>query len=156
MNNDLIEQQSWFRKYWKWLTLFLIGTGIGIFILISISSSQLGSNISDVARAYTDASVCNNALDKVKENKTVLKLLGDLEPIGNLAILEGSVHYSNDYNSLGVTVDINGSKSKDRIRTKMDVLAEKNGDNWILKKINVRIKKPANLKQTIEIFKSPE
>ena len=153
MNNEIIEHRSWLSKYWKWLTLII---GLGITIIVLISSSELGSNISDITRAYTDSSVCSKALTKVKENNKIIELLGDLEPIGNLAILEGSVQYSNNYNSLNLTVDIRGAKSKNKIRTKMDVSAVRDGDNWIYKKINVRIKKPADLKQTIEVYKSPE
>ena len=153
MNNEIIKHKSWLSRYWKWLTLLI---GLGITIIVLISSSELGNNISDIARAYTDSSICNKALEKVKKNSKIIELLGDLDPIGNLAILEGSVRYSNDYNSLDLTVNINGSKSENRIRTKMDVSVERDGDIWIYKKINVRIKKPADLKQTIEIYKSSE
>jgi len=60
--------------------------------------------------------------------------------------------YSNDYNRLEISVNVTGSKMDKRIRSKMDILAERNGEDWIYKTINIRIKKPEELKQTIEIL----
>ena len=64
--------------------------------------------------------------------------------------------YSNDYNTLDITVDVTGSKTEKKIWSKMDISTDRNGDEWIYQTINIRIKEPEDLKQTIEIIKKSE
>jgi hypothetical protein len=109
-----------------------------------------------IAKVYSESSVCDNALEIAKKDNKVIHILGELEPLNNLSILEGSHNYSNDYNILEITVDVIGSKTQKNIRSKMDIVAERNGDGWIYKTINIRIKEPTELKQTIEITKLEE
>ncbi|MFH6948216.1 cytochrome c oxidase assembly factor Coa1 family protein [Flavobacterium sp. FlaQc-51] len=86
------------------------------------------------------------AVEKAKTNQRVLKVIGEIEPIDKLAILEGSAIYSNNNNSVNLSIRVNGNKGKG----KMDVLAERKGTAWNYKKINIRIKEP---KEEIQILK---
>ena len=144
MNNELIEQKSWWKRNWKW---FVPVCGI---ILISITVflfSGMGGITTDFAKAYADTELYENALKKVNANEKVNELLGEIEPLGKLAILEGQIEYSNDNQKVKSTVRIIGTKGKAR----MDITADRINDIWNYSKINVRIKNPPEKKQTIEI-----
>ncbi len=140
--NELIEHKSWWSRNWKWfiplITVLLIG-------MITISTSKVGESISDITKAYADVSIYENAIEKAQQNEQVKELLGELKPIGNMAIVEGSVIYSNNNNSVDMSLRIKGSKG----RGKIDISADRNESEWNYKKINIRIKEP---KQTITII----
>lgn len=142
--NELIEDKSWLKRNWKWFTpligLFLIA--IGIFF-----TSGLGNNIADITKAYSDSSLYENALKEAQKNERVKEVLGSLEPIDNMAILEGFVEYLNNNNSVNTSVRVKGSKGNG----KMDIFANREGENWEYEKVNIRIKEP---KETIQIIKN--
>jgi hypothetical protein len=148
MDDELIIKKSWWNRNWKWflptLILFLLLFGFTL-------SSSIDGNITDIAQAYSDNSLYEKAIEKAKTNKRVLEVLGEIEPIDQLAILEGNAIYSNNYKSVALSIRIKGNKGKG----KMDVSAEKNGTIWEYKKINIRIKEPKEeiqiLKDTIEV-----
>jgi hypothetical protein len=142
MNNELIIKKSWWNKNWKWfspIVLFLLLFGY-------LLNASLDGNITDIAVAYSDSSLYEKAINKAKTNKRVLEVIGEIEPIDKLAILEGNVVYSNNNNSVTVSIRIHGNKGKG----KMDISAERNGTAWNYKKINIRIKNP---KEEIQIIK---
>ena len=146
--NELITQKNWFKRNWKWLITSLT---VMLLFLGLLSTSKLGGNIVGIAKVYSESEVCDNALEIARKDTKVIQLLGELEGLKKLAILEGSHKYSNNYNSLNITVDVSGSKEIKGIRCKMDILAERNGNDWKYKSIKIRIKKPEDLKQTIVI-----
>lgn len=144
MDNELIVEKSWWKRNWKWfLPTFLL-----MFLLLFglILSLSIDGNVTDIAQAYSDNSLYEKAIEKVKKNKRVLEVLGEIEPIDKLAILEGNAIYSNNNNSVELSVRVKGNKGKG----KMDISAEKNGNGWEYKKINIRIKEP---KEEIQILK---
>ena len=146
MNNELIEQKSWWKMNWKW---FVPVSGI-LLIIISVSiSSGMGGIGADLAQAYSDTELYENALEKVKSNQKVKELLGKIEPIDKLAILEGTVHYTNENQTVNSTIRLKGTKGK----AKMDISADRIHNEWNYTKIKVRIKNPPESKQTIEILK---
>lgn len=149
--NNLIEHKSWIRKNWKWFIPLII---VFVSVLGLLFSSKLGNNIAEIAEIYSESSVCHNALEIAKKDEKVIQLLGELQPLGKLAILEGSHKYSNDYNTLDITVDVTGLKKEKKIWSKMDISADRNSNGWIYKTINIRIKEPEDLKQTIEVVKT--
>ena len=146
MNNELIKQKSWWNRNWKWLVPV---SGILLIFAILISSG-MGRIGADLAKAYSDTELYENALKKAKSNQKVTELLGEIKPIDKLAILEGEVHYTNDNRTVSSTIRIKGSKGKAR----MDIIADRINNKWSYKKINVRIKNPPEKKQTIEIIKT--
>lgn len=143
MDNELIVNNNWWNNNWKWF----LPTSLLLLLLLSgfILSSGIGGNITDITQAYADDSLYQNAINKVKTNKRVLDILGEIEPIDKLAILEGNAIYSNGNNSVTSSIRIKGSKGKG----KMDILAEKNGSIWQYKTIKIRIKNP---KEEIQII----
>jgi len=144
MDNELIVEKSWWKRNWKWfLPTFLV-----VFLLLFgvILSSSIDGNVTDIAQAYSDNSLYEKAIEKAKTNERVIELIGEIEPIDKLAILEGNAVYSNNNNSVELSIRVKGNKGKG----KMDISAEKNGKELEYKKINIRIKEP---KEEIQILK---
>lgn len=144
MDNQLIVKKSWWKKNWKWslptlVLLFIIVIGL-------ILSLSIDGNVADFAQAYSDNSLYEKAIEKAKTNDRVLEVIGAIEPIDKLAILEGNVIYSNNNTSVELSVRVKGSKGKG----KMDISANKNGEDWNYKKIRIRVKEP---KEEINILK---
>ena len=145
MNNELIEQKNWWKRNWKWLVP--VG-GISLFLILILLSSGIGGMGIDLVQAYSDTKLYENALEKVKSDKRVTELLGEIEPIDELAILEGEVKYSNENKTVNSSIRVTGTKGKAR----MDISADLINNSWDYEKINIRIKKPVENKQTIEIL----
>lgn len=146
--NDLIEHKSWFQRNWKWS----IPLGVLLFLFLALlSTSKLGENIIGIAKVYSESEVCDGALEIAKKDEKVLQQLGELHPLRSLAILEGAHRYSENYDTLHITFDVYGTKHERQVRSKMDVVAHRNGKQWRYSSIHIRIKKPEHLKQTIEI-----
>ena len=140
--NELFENKSWIKQNRKW---FLPISLFCLVVVIAFFSSGLGNNVVDISKAYSETLVYENALLEVKDNKRVKELLGGIEPIDNMAILEGAVEYSNNNSTINSSIRVKGSKGKG----KMDIEADKINGKWKYKTIHVRVKKP---KQTIEII----
>jgi hypothetical protein len=109
-------------------------------------SSSVDGDLTDIAQAYSDNSLYEKAIEKTKTNKRVLEVIGEIEPIDQFAILEGNAIYSKNHNSVELTIRVKGNKGKG----KMDISANKNGNEWEYKKINIRIK---DSKEEIQIVK---
>jgi hypothetical protein len=146
MNNELIEQKSWWKKNWKW---FIPVSGLLLIIFSVFISSEIVGIGADFAQAYSDTELYQNAIKKVKSDQKVKELLGEIVLIDKFAILEGEVNYTNGNQSVNSTIRIQGTKGK----AKMDISADRVQDQWVFKKINVRIKDSDNSKQTIEIIR---
>ncbi|AFU68230.1 hypothetical protein P700755_001296 [Psychroflexus torquis ATCC 700755] len=146
MNNELIEQKSWWKKNWKW---FIPVSGLLLLICSVFISSEIMGIGTDFAQAYSDTELYKDAIKKVESDQKVKELLGEIEPIDKFAILEGEVNYSNGNQSVNSTLRIQGTKGK----AKMDISADRVEGQWVFKKINVRIKNSDNSKQTIEIIR---
>lgn len=145
MNNELIQQKSWWKNNWKWL---IPAVGILLISIVLFLSSGLGAITADFTKAYTDTQLYEKALGKVKSDKRVIEILGEIEPIDNFAIMEGSVKYSDDNKTVNSSIRITGAKGK----AKMDITANLINNNWDYEKINLRISEPIEKKQTIEII----
>lgn len=144
MDNELIVDKSWWKRNWKWF----LPTSIVLILLLFwvILTSTIDGSVTDIAQAYSDNSLHEKAIEKAKTNKRVLEVIGKIEPIDKLAILEGNAIYSNNNNSVELSIRVKGSKGKG----KMDISADKIGNEWQYKKINIRIKNP---KDEIQILK---
>jgi hypothetical protein len=145
MNNNLIEQESWFKKNWKW---FIPLTGTMLILTISLLIIAFSSVLGNYSKAYADPKLYELALEKVKQNERVNVVLGEIEPINNMSILNGSVNYSDDNILVNSTIKITCEKGK----AMLDILAERNNKTWDYKLITLRIKSPLEKKETIEIL----
>ena len=143
--NDITQQnKNWWQRHWKWI----IPSTVIIFAILLCILSSLGSALTDISKSYADKDLFKDAFEKVKKHAKTSEILGELEPIDNLAILEGAVNYSNNNQTFNASIRIVGSKA----RGKIDINADKLNDVWIYKLIKVRVKKPANKRQTIDVL----
>ncbi len=142
-------KKPWFKRKRTWFLLFVL-TFMGLFI--STLPKELPRNVAYLAKAYSEPEICEEALAITKNDPKILTLLGELEPMGKLDMLNGSVGYSKGGDSVAITIDVRGDKKIKNIRSKMDVLAEKVNGKWEYRNIKVRIKQPLEMKQTIPIL----
>lgn len=147
--SSIKRNKPWYKRKRTWFLLFVL---ICLGLFISSLPSGLGRNIGFLAKAYLEPEICEGALAITKKNKKILKILGELEPMGSLDMLNGSVGYSKGGDSAAITIDVRGDKEIKNIRSKMDVLARRMGGEWEYLNIKVRIKKPEELRQTIPIL----
>ena len=141
--NDGIQKSRWFKRNWRW--------SIPIILLFTIFFLSLPKGIGNatlhIAKGYSDSEVPENAFEIIKKNNRVNQMLGKLEPIGKLTILEGYVKYSENADSVFMALTIKGSKGKG----KMDIRAFKNNHQWQYEELAVRLKEPHFRKETISI-----
>lgn len=133
MENELLLKKSWWNRNWKW---FLPTTTLSILSFGLILSSSIPVNTTDIIRAYSDDSLFEAVIQKANSNQEVLHLIGKIEPIDKLAILEGNTSYSNNNNSVRSSFRISGTKAKG----KLDLTANRKGTQWDYQKIVVRTK----------------
>lgn len=136
---NAISKRNLLLRHWKWFIPLLIIVFTIFFI------SPIGNTVSDIAKVYSDSSIYEVALDKANKNEQVIDALGILEPISKFAIVEGQVVYSNNNDSVNITVRIKGSKNKG----KFDIDAFKFNGSWEYQTLKIRIKDP---KETIVIL----
>lgn len=149
MNNDLIVHKNWWQRNWKWFTALAISF---IFFLFVLFSSGFNGVLADYTKAYTDIELYNEAIEKARLNKRVIEVLGTIEPINNMTIINGTVQYSNNNKSIQTTIKISCKNGK----AMLDISADRTNEKWHYKKINVRIKKPIEKAETIAIITSTE
>ncbi|MDN3724888.1 cytochrome c oxidase assembly factor Coa1 family protein [Aequorivita sp. SDUM287046] len=144
MNNELINQKTQWQRNWKWFV------PVCAVLLISITvffTSGMGGIATDLAQAYADTEFYEKAIKKAEADQRVQELLGNIQPIDKMAILEGETEYTNNNRSVNSTIRIIGTKSKAR----MDITANRANNVWVYSKINIRITSPPEKKQTIVI-----
>lgn len=134
MDNETLEDKNWLKRNWRWAFLVL---GI-VLSLTGFVLSMMPENAFDFGLAFADKALYAKAIERSNENKEVLRLLGKLEPVGKMAIIESNVEYSNDKQSVNLTVRVEGNKGK----AKMDVVADKKDKEWHYSLIKIRIKNP--------------
>ncbi|MXN91623.1 hypothetical protein GR160_10330 [Flavobacterium sp. Sd200] len=135
MDNELVQHKSWMQRNIKWfapvLVLLLL---LGSVMFSSVSDAQLGG----FANALADEALYNNAVKQAQDNDEVTSVLGNLEPVDQMAIIESDVNYSDNNNAVNLSVRIKGSKAKGR----MDVAATKVNNAWQYNAIKIRLKDP--------------
>ena len=144
MDNELIDKKTWWKSNWKWFLPISL-----LFLLLSFGfllRSNLVGNMTDITIAYSDNALYEKAIELANANKNVQEAIGNINPIDPLAILEGNTIYSNNNNSVVLSIRINGAKGKG----KMDISAKRNGTKWHYKEIKIRIKES---REEIQIFK---
>lgn len=136
--NELHEHKNWWHRNWKW---FIPMLAILVMFTTLISSSEVGTRVADIVKAYVDPNLMSNALSKAQENEKVKELFGTLEPIDGMDIMQGIVKYSNNDSTIDIYVHINGSKGNGRMR----VFADRNKNKWEYNTIAIaseKLKKP--------------
>lgn len=135
MDNEIFQDRNWFKRNWKWFVPVILSS-ILFIVIFSLSGSK--NHMSNFVQAYADTPLYENAVKKSNANKEVQSVLGKLEPVDELAILESNVEYGDNNKSVNLSVRVHGNKGTG----KMDVLATRKGKGWKYKNIKIRIKQP--------------
>jgi len=141
MDNELVEKETWLKRNWKWS---VPATILFVFIFGLFLASDSPNGITDIIQAYNDNTLYEKAIEKANSDKKILQTIGIIQPIDRLAIVEGNTIYSNDNNSVSLSVRIKGTKGSG----KLNISADKIGTVWKYKKIIVRNK---NTKEEITV-----
>lgn len=143
MSNDLIDNDSWTKRNWKWL----LPTTIAIlFLTFYTIFPVLNNEAPQFIKAYSDTKVFEKAIEIANANPKVKTTIGTIEAIDKLAILEGNIIYSNNNTSIASTIRIKGNHKQ----AKMDFTANKKGNEWIFQKVTIRYKNPKTVIRVIE------
>ncbi|MGB3607191.1 MAG: cytochrome c oxidase assembly factor Coa1 family protein [Psychroserpens sp.] len=135
-------RKPWWR-HWKWLIPLTV-LSLAVFTFFA---SGMGGAASQISRAYTEETLYTEAIARVNANLEVIHNIGTIQPIDKLAILEGSVIYTNDNTHIETSVRITGDIGKG----KMDIVATKKEHVWHYDSIKLRVTKPQSQKRTIQI-----
>jgi len=135
MDNDIIKNKNWLQRNLKWLLPVVI---VVCFLGSALFSTASDAHLGGYAMALNDEALYKDALTQAQQNKEVVKVLGTLESIDQLAIIESNVEYSDSNKHVNLSVRIKGSKAKG----KMDVIATKANNTWQYNAITIRIKDP--------------
>lgn len=141
MTNDLIHQKNWFQRNWKWALPVSVVAILAVTLFFSLTAGHLD----DFGKAYAEPQLYDGAVEIAQQNSTVNELLGKIEPVTKMAILEGDIDYTNQNKNVHFSVRIESKEGKAR----MSVDAERNSDFWEYRKIIIRIKNPSEKRQTI-------
>lgn len=135
MDNELVVNKNWLERNWKW---FLPFATLIILLFTALLTSNSKGDLTNIAQAYAENSLFEDAIAKANTNNRVLETVGKIEPIDKLAILEGSTIYTNNNNSVQLSVRIKGTKGSG----KLDIVAQREEKKWNYEKIAIRIKNP--------------
>jgi len=139
-------KENWLNKNYRWFVPVLTGL---VLIVYLISSSNLGKTSQDLAQAYAEQDLYQNAISLSNKNTRVLELIGEIQPIDKMTILNGEVRYFNDNQSVTSTIKVQGNKGK----AKLDLSAQRNGDKWMFNELKIRPINSSEEKQSIHIVK---
>jgi hypothetical protein len=131
----LIEKKIWLKQNWKWS---VPATILLVFIFGLFLTSNSSEGITDIVQAYNDNSLYEMAIEKANSDKRIIQTIGIIQPIDKLAILEGNTVYSNNNNSVLLSVRIKGTKGNG----KLDISADKIRTVWKYKKNYCTKQKP--------------
>ena len=145
MDHEQIRISNWWQRNWKWL----LGVVIFFTLIITLITSGAGTGANDLAQAYTDKKLFDDAIEMARNKEAIVKELGELKPLAPLAILEGQVEYTNKRYSIKSTVRITGTRG----RALMDISADRINKGWDYKTIQIRIKHDSGAEQKIDVFR---
>lgn len=142
MDNELVRNKNWFNRNWKWILPSILITILLLTVAITTTSKN---DLTNITQAYAENSLFEKAIEKANSNKKVLERIGKIKTIDKLAILEGNTLYTDNNNSVELSVRVQGTKGNG----KLDISAYKNGKEWKYKTISLRTKNP---KEKIKIL----
>lgn len=138
MENETLAE-SWLKRNRLWISLLAIIVFVGFIVTIAVW------NFSDFGKTLVNVGLCDDAIVTANQNARVQEVLGDLQPIDNMAVIEGNTVFTNNDRHAEITVRVNGDKG----HAKMDIVADKVSEKWTYKMINIRMKNPD---ETIEVL----
>lgn len=130
MNNELIEEPSWWKRNWKWA----VPVG-GCLTVIILFIALIGVGIFGATKMFSGSEPYTFALEQATNNEQVIELLG--EPVETNGIMQGSINFSNNDGNADISIPIKGPNGTGKIY----VVGEKRNDTWTYSELEVRIEK---------------
>jgi len=115
-------KKPWFKRKRTWFSLFFL---ICMSLFISTLPKDLPKNVVYLAKAYSEPEVTEGALSITSKNSKIIELLGNVKPIGTFDLLEGSVGYSKQGDTIAITVKLKGDKKEKKIGANMGCIGRK-------------------------------
>lgn len=143
MSNELVKQKNWLQRSWKWMLPLVVVCFLTFTLFLSMTAGHLG----DFGKAYAEPHLYQGAVEIAQKNKEVTALLGKLEPVGKIAILEGDIDYSDDNSHVELSVRVVGATGK----ATMYAIANRINNVWEYKEITIQIKNPPENRQKIKV-----
>lgn len=141
--NEAAPYKNWFQRNRVWL-LFVIALYLLVFLSLPKGFTKGATHM---LLGYSDIELADSAISIANKNKLVTKMLGDIQPMDNLTMLEGYVSYSKNLDSVFMALTVKGSMG----RGKLDIYAFKNDAQWEYERLTVRLKEPKFRKKSIQI-----
>ena len=106
-NNEVIKEESWFKRNWKWV----VPTG-GCLTLIIIGALVIGTLVYKVSNVIGDFNYQEQALEKVNLHEKAIELLGS--PIKKSGPLDQQfkIDSNGEGTSLEIEFNVSGSKKE--------------------------------------------
>ena len=143
--SEYSSRRTWWQQNMKW---FVPLAGVFILIIGFFTFTMFGDHFNNFAQAYAEDDLVENAVKIAGEDRRVQEVVGEIQPVDKMAVLNGEVSYSKDNNAVEMTFKIKGTKTS----AMLNVAAERAGEHWDYHKIDVRIKNPPEKKQTIKVL----
>ncbi|MCV6630106.1 MAG: cytochrome c oxidase assembly factor Coa1 family protein [Flavobacteriaceae bacterium] len=115
---------------------YLLGIGAIALLFILYMVVQNGSIGVDIAKAYSEQDLYQDAIELANADSRVVTAIGKIDALDVMAILEGNVQYTGEGTKVASTVRVKGSKTK----AKMDIWASRQNQKWIYDSIRIRYK----------------
>ncbi|WP_170251833.1 cytochrome c oxidase assembly factor Coa1 family protein [Aquimarina intermedia] len=131
----------WIRRNYKWA----LPVGFAL-LLLTFFFSMTGDATLRVGSIVANPSLINNAIEKANKDDAVIAEYGTLSPTNSLAIIEGEVVYSNNNETVNISLWVQGSKR----RGKLDLTADYKNNTWHYRMIRMRNKKTRELLMVLE------
>ena len=130
-DNQLVKQESWFTRNWKWaLPLGCLST-IGLFVVGIILFGIIG--FSKIFNGNND--VTSKAIDLINNEQVIVQQLGS--PIDSNGMMQGAISTTNDGGNADISVPLKGPNGTGT----MFIKAVKVNDKWNYERIAVQIDK---------------
>jgi len=136
-SNELVKNQSWLNRNWKWF----IPTGC--LTLLLLAALFIGGIFYEVTSVLKDSEAYKESMIAVENNKFVIEKLGS--PLETDGMVSGTVTSHNDVRACDVQVPLKGPKGKGTLF----VVGEKRG-TWNYSEMSVYIE---NTKEKIDLLK---
>lgn len=143
--NEHLPYRNWFQRNKIWI-IFIV---ILVVVLFYILPKDFKVGAMHMLIAYSDTEIVDSAISITNKNKRIKEILGDIQPMTKMTMLEGYVTYSKNIDSVFMALTIKGSKGKGK--GKLDIYAFKKNNKWEFERLLVRLKEPKFRKESIPI-----
>lgn len=126
MNNELLPEQSWWKRNWTWA--LPIGGCLTLLIIIGISIATIFFGVTSMLE---DSVPLEYALEKINSDPDIVEQMG--YPIEKNGMIQGEFNLNNDEKRVDMKVPIQGTEDNGTLFIK----ATAKGDNWTYHEIRV-------------------